>query len=41
MLDVLQLNRGDPVIENEFDRSTTGCKSRRVHRQATEVSINC
>ena len=34
---ILQLKRGDPVTEVEFDRSCIGCELRRIHRQADEV----
>lgn len=36
---LLKLNRGDPVIEEEYDRSCVGCELRRIHRQADEVCI--
>ncbi|EDO48935.1 predicted protein, partial [Nematostella vectensis] len=32
-----KLNRGDPVPRREFNRSSTGCQLRRVHRQACDV----
>ncbi|XP_068715346.1 cilia- and flagella-associated protein 221-like isoform X1 [Montipora foliosa] len=32
-----KLKRGDPQIEQEFDRSSVGCDLRRIHRQAGEV----
>ncbi|PFX33812.1 Primary ciliary dyskinesia protein 1 [Stylophora pistillata] len=35
-----KLNRGDPVIEDEYDRSCVGCELRRIHRQADEVPQN-
>lgn len=34
---IFQLLRGDPVIMNEFDRSSTGCQLKRIHRQADNV----
>ena len=37
----LQLKRGDPVTEEEFDRSCVGCELRRIHRQADEVLRKC
>ncbi|CAH3130560.1 unnamed protein product [Pocillopora meandrina] len=35
-----KLNRGDPVIEEEYDRSCVGCELRRIHRQADEIPQN-
>ncbi|XP_015750740.1 PREDICTED: cilia- and flagella-associated protein 221-like, partial [Acropora digitifera] len=32
-----KLKRGDPQVEQEFDRSCVGCELRRIHRQAGEV----
>lgn len=34
----VQMKRGDPIADVEYDRSCTNCTQQRIHRQANTVS---